>query len=284
MSPATKQDPRDARARIPQSGRKRREYRVFFSLAEASCSRSLALIPITSRRVVATRPPSCRTVTSRYVFTRLSREQRSRLYAHPRVQYTPRRLSVRSVETRFAPTRRRVTHTLTARSSRTYPPFDRRGTATPRLSAPPRSVSPLGTPVKHVDLRRHSEFALATADCHAGRPTAVGDSKTCHSPRADAGRAHVPKFTHVRDLAAHFRTRKISARSRYVARGRTTRLCHLGATSVPGRFRFTHRATVTAFRRQACNPNRAVGTRACARDQQGRRPGAATRDARRPGA
>lgn len=109
--------------------------------------------------------------------------------------------------TRLAPTRRRATHTLTARSSRTYPrSIDAARQPRPRLSAP-RRTRWLDTPVEHVDLRRHSESAFA-ADRHASQPTAVGDSKTCHWPRADAARAHVCANVHVdagrRDPAAHF--------------------------------------------------------------------------------
>lgn len=156
------------------------------------------------------------------------RAQRSRVYAHPRVQHT--RLSVRSGRnTRLDPT-----HTLTARSSRTRSPYrSTRGAARqPRSLASRRSV----TPAKHVDLRRRSESALA-ADRQPLLP--VGDSKTHVTRRAqtrhgrtcaDVHDAHVP--------AAHFGTygkfRRVALARR--ASTRTSRVeCHRAWESDGGR-------------------------------------------------
>lgn len=127
-----------------------------------------------------------------------------------------------------------------------------------------------------MDLRRHSESALA-ADCHASQPlpTAVGDSKTCHSPRADAGRgARVRRSRRcTRDLVAHFGALEIPAFA--ICRGggggwapRKLNCGHLGARCVDNSERTIPRSFVAVechrerIQRRARNPNLVVGTRA----------------------
>jgi len=103
-----------------------------------------ARINVATRRRLTVR----RVTSSRCVFTIAThtaprgRAQRSRVYAHPRVQHTPRRLSVRSGRnTRLAPTRRRVTHTLAARAPLVRIPLRsrRRGGHDLAFSSPRRS-------------------------------------------------------------------------------------------------------------------------------------------------
>lgn len=238
--------------------------RIFHSPGENRNVDSPRKNPSHSRKQVAVRTPTQNCRPGDAVSVTSHGSDGSRIYAHPCVQHTSRRLSVRSGRnTRLAPTRRRATHTTTHRAhlSRTYPPFDRRGAARPRLSV---SVPAAGTTLPRstwIYVCRHSESARADrSDRHAGQAlsTAVEDSKTCHSPRAAAGRTcadvHGGSARDQRDPAE-----LTSEHSKYIA--------FIAIVSPRIRGRTIPRVSI----RRPSNPNLGVGTRARARAHTRRR-------------